>query len=98
MKARYHKYVNTAPEKANEYLLSDAQDTSRYVSAQSYTDNVMNVALPSTYPVSYTHLDVYKRQGYSGKGSRYSGCTAVGYAGFRSDNPGERSHFGTGIQ
>ena len=44
MKARYHKY-----EKANEYLLSDAQDTSRYVSAQSYTDNVMNVALPSTY-------------------------------------------------
>ena len=49
MKARYHKYVNTAPEKANEYLLSDAQDTSRYVSAQSYTDNVMNVALPSTY-------------------------------------------------
>ena len=49
MKARYHKYVNTAPEKANEYLLSDAQDTSRSVSAQSYTDNVMNVALPSTY-------------------------------------------------
>ena len=49
MKARYHKYVNTAPEKPNEYLLSDAQDTSRYVSAQSYTDNVMNVALPSTY-------------------------------------------------
>ena len=49
MKARYHKYVNTAPEKANEYLLSDAQDTSRYVSAQSYTDNVMIVALPSTY-------------------------------------------------
>lgn len=49
MKARYHKYVNTAPEKANEYLLSDAQYTSRYVSAQSYTDNVMNVALPSTY-------------------------------------------------
>ena len=36
--------------------------------------------------------------GYSGKGSRYSGCAAVGYAGFRSDNPGERSHFGTGIQ
>ena len=49
MKARYHKYINTDPEKAVEYLLSDAQDTSRYVSAQSYTDNVMNVALPSTY-------------------------------------------------
>lgn len=49
MKARYHKYINTDPGKANEYLLNDAQDTSRYVSAQSYTDNVMNVALPSTY-------------------------------------------------
>lgn len=49
MKARYHKFMNTAPEKADEYLLSDVQDTSRYVSAQSYTDNVMNVALPSTY-------------------------------------------------
>lgn len=49
MKARYNKYINTDPEKANEYLLSDAQDTSCYVSAQSYTDNIMNVALPSTY-------------------------------------------------
>lgn len=49
MKARYNKYINTDPEKAKEYLLSDAQDTSRYVSAQSYTDNIMNVALPSTY-------------------------------------------------
>ena len=49
MKARYHKEVNTAPEQANEDVLSDAPDTSRYVSAQSYTDNVMNVALPSTY-------------------------------------------------
>lgn len=49
MKARYKKYVETEPEKAKEYLLSDLQDTSRYVSAQGYTDNVMNVALPSTY-------------------------------------------------
>ncbi|WP_418696200.1 family 20 glycosylhydrolase [Bacteroides sp.] len=49
MKARYNKYIGTDPEKANEYLLNDPQDTSRYSSAQSYTDNVMNVALPSTY-------------------------------------------------
>ncbi len=49
MKARYHKYINTDPEKSKEYLLSDMLDTSRYVSAQSYTDNVMNVVLPSTY-------------------------------------------------
>lgn len=49
MKARYNKYIDTDPEKAKEYLLSDLQDTSRYISAQAYTDNVMNVALPSTY-------------------------------------------------
>ena len=39
MKARYNKYFETDPGK----------DTSRYVSVQYYTDNVMNVALPSTY-------------------------------------------------
>ena len=30
-------------------LLSEAEDASEYVSVQDYTDNVMNVALPSTY-------------------------------------------------
>ena len=35
--------------KATEYILSEPEDTSRYVSVQYYTDNVMNVALPSTY-------------------------------------------------
>lgn len=30
-------------------LLSEAEDVSEYVSVQDYTDNVMNVALPSTY-------------------------------------------------
>ena len=30
-------------------MLSEPEDTSRYVSVQYYTDNVMNVALPSTY-------------------------------------------------
>lgn len=49
MKARYGKYAGIDEEKAREYLLSEPGDTSRYVSAQSYTDNVINVALPSTY-------------------------------------------------
>lgn len=49
MKARYNKYKDTDPEKATEYLLSEPEDTSRYCSVQYYTDNVMNVALPSTY-------------------------------------------------
>ena len=38
MKARY-----------NKYLLSEPEDTSRYASVQYYTDNVINVAMPSTY-------------------------------------------------
>lgn len=49
MKARYSKYFETDPGKATEYMLSEPEDTSRYVSVQYYTDNVMNVALPSTY-------------------------------------------------
>lgn len=49
MKARYNKYIGTDPAKATEYMLSEPEDTSRYMSVQYYTDNVMNVALPSTY-------------------------------------------------
>ena len=49
MNARYRKYIDTDKEKAEEYLLIDSADTSKYISAQDYTDNVMNVALPSSY-------------------------------------------------
>ena len=49
MNARYKKYIDTDKQKAEEYLLIDFADTSNYVSAQNYTDNVMNVALPSSY-------------------------------------------------
>ncbi len=49
MKARYNKYKDTDLAKAEEYLLSDPADTSKYLSAQVYDDNVMNVAMPSTY-------------------------------------------------
>ena len=31
------------------FLLSEPEDTSRYLSAQDYTDNALNVAFPSTY-------------------------------------------------
>ena len=31
------------------YLLSEPEDTSEYVSVQDYTDNALNVALPTTY-------------------------------------------------
>ena len=49
MNNRYRKYIDTDREKAEEYLLTDFADTSKYISAQNFTDNVMNVALPSSY-------------------------------------------------
>jgi hexosaminidase len=49
MNVRYNKYLATDKQKAEEYLLVDFADTSRYISAQNFTDNVVNVALPSTY-------------------------------------------------
>ena len=38
-------------------LLSEPEDKSEYVSVQDYTDNVMNVALPSTYAFMETVFD-----------------------------------------
>ncbi len=38
-------------------LLSEAQDSSAYVSVQDYTDNTMNVALPSAYKFIETVFD-----------------------------------------
>lgn len=49
MNARYRKYIDSDSVKAMEYLLTDFNDRSKYLSAQSYTDNVINVALPSSY-------------------------------------------------
>ncbi|MBQ8674555.1 MAG: family 20 glycosylhydrolase [Bacteroides sp.] len=49
MKARYDKYLSTNPAKALEYMLVHPEDTSHYLSVQHYSDNVLDVALPSTY-------------------------------------------------
>lgn len=49
MEARYYKYITADSLLATEYLLSDFADTSHYVSAQHYTDNVMCIALPSCF-------------------------------------------------
>ena len=57
MEARYRKYADTDIEKAEEYLLSDFQDTSRYVSAQHYSDNVICIALPSCYRFAQKVID-----------------------------------------
>lgn len=50
MTARYRNFMAAGDEEAaREYLLEDFEDASVYTSAQYYHDNVMNVALPSTY-------------------------------------------------
>ncbi len=49
MKARQNRLRAAHPQQADEYVLWDAQNTSQYTSAQSYHDNVLNVASEGTY-------------------------------------------------
>jgi hexosaminidase len=50
MDARYAYYKALGKtEEAERYLLHDKNDTSKYTSVQYYNDNVVDVAMPSTY-------------------------------------------------
>ncbi|MDP2069070.1 MAG: family 20 glycosylhydrolase [Lutibacter sp.] len=50
MDSRYRKFMKQGnQQEAERYLLRDLNDKSVYSSAQGWTDNVMCVALPSTY-------------------------------------------------
>lgn len=49
MQARYRVLKASDSAAAGLYLLNDSDDQSRYVSAQGFTDNVMNPAMESTY-------------------------------------------------
>lgn len=50
MNARYERLSKEGKQKeAEEFLLRDLQDESKYRSVQGWDDNVVNVALPSTY-------------------------------------------------
>ncbi len=58
MDARYERLRKQGKLKeAEEFLLRDAADKSVYSSAQYWNDNVMNVALPSTYRFLETVID-----------------------------------------
>lgn len=58
MEARYEKFMAEGnEEKANEFRLIDPDETSEYLSAQWYTDNVVNVARESTYKFYETVID-----------------------------------------
>lgn len=50
MEARYERFMELGDEEAaNEFRLIDPDDESEFTSAQSYTDNVVNVARESVY-------------------------------------------------
>lgn len=65
---RYQKYMSLGNKRAaEEYLLTDLEDKSIYKSVQGFNDNIMNVALPSTYrfleKVVDEITDAYKEAG-----------------------------------
>ena len=50
MESRYFKYLElNDTTKAEEYLLSDLNDKSRYISAQGYNDNVISICKESSF-------------------------------------------------
>lgn len=69
MKARYNNNITTNPALANEYVVWDGADSSKYTSSQGYHDNVLNIALPGTYKfmekVTDEIIAMYKEAGVS---------------------------------
>lgn len=67
MKARYNRYKYSDIAKAEEYLLTDFEDKSKYSTAQFFTDNVLCVAMESTYTfidkVIYELVKTYNNAG-----------------------------------
>lgn len=60
MDARYARLMKEGkPEEAKQYLLSDADDKSVYLSAQNFRDNVMCVAQPGVYNFIATTVDAF---------------------------------------
>jgi hexosaminidase len=68
MEARYKKLLKAGKKaEAEQYLLSDPLDKSQYITVQNYTDNSINVCLPSTYAfvdkVIYELQQMYRKAG-----------------------------------
>lgn len=61
MEARYNRFAKEGNmAEAERYLLHDMEDASVYSSVQYFNDNVINVALPSTYRFIGVVLDEFK--------------------------------------
>lgn len=68
MQARYLTLKEQGKDaEATQYLLSDPLDQSKYMTVQNYTDNSINVCLPSTYAfvdkVMYELQQMYRQAG-----------------------------------
>lgn len=68
MEARYNKLMAAGKKaQAEQFLLSDPADKSVYLTVQNYTDNAINVCLPSTYvfvdKVMYELQQMYRKAG-----------------------------------
>jgi len=78
MESRYEKLMKAGkPAEANRYRLVDPQDKSQYRSVQGWSDNVMDVALPSVYnfieKVTDDLILMYKEAGAPLKTIHYGG-------------------------
>ncbi|XP_032240203.1 beta-hexosaminidase [Nematostella vectensis] len=49
MEARFKRLKDSNPSEASKYILSDFNDTSKYLSIQYFTDNAINPCIESTY-------------------------------------------------
>ena len=67
MESLNRKLIAAGDKNPDKYLLSDPDDKSQYHTAQNYTDDVMNPALPSTYKfietVTSEIAQMYKKAG-----------------------------------
>ena len=86
MMARYRKYKDRNITQAEEFLLSDLEDTSDYYSTQHYTDNSVNPCIESTYTflehlmseVIKMHADIQPLTTYNFGGDEVAGGAWIG--------------------
>ncbi len=98
MEARYRRMISQGrKDEASQYLLSDPEDTSKYETVQAYTDNSVNVCMPSTYSfvdkVMYELQTMYRKAGLQLK-TFHMGGDEVG-KGSWADSPECKKLFAT---
>ena len=62
--AGVQRIIDTITQDKIQSLQTELQSAQLQLSNQAQTTNIINALRPTPTPVSYTHLDVYKRQCY----------------------------------